>query len=129
MSDLERYHDESRQPEVSGLPIDLANLLFLHTFKRRNRSIVTGRRNARFRSGHWGLVPAAAEVGYFQAAFNYNGNWDSWVAPNYEFVFHPVEPGATERLLDADSSVANYLQTSLDKIPSRGAKPYELARL
>jgi hypothetical protein len=81
--------------------LDIPELLFLHTFKKRNRSILSDRRIAIFKSGNLAVVPSTARIGDVISMFTRNvpktaGNKSSVTTT---FIFRPTGPNLYEVFL------------------------------
>ena len=59
--DLHDRHYKQKDSRAKGRSIDAADLLSLHKFKTKGRSILGGRRLALFESGRIGIVPKKSE--------------------------------------------------------------------
>jgi hypothetical protein len=75
--------------------LSVSNFLFLHTFKKK-RSLLAGRRIAKFQSGRICAVPSAAQVNDTLAIFDDTGNLYSSAC----YIFRQISQNKTSRLED-----------------------------
>ena len=57
------YFHSGQEDEGDASELDLSELLFLHTFRKKDKSILSGRGIAAFRSGRYAVVPSTAREG------------------------------------------------------------------
>ena len=81
--------------------LDIPVLLFLHTFKKKNRSILSDRRIAVFKSGNIAVVPSAARIGDVISIFTRNGPKpaDNERIVTTKFIFRPTDTNLYEAFL------------------------------
>jgi hypothetical protein len=79
-----------------GKRLSVSDFLFLHTFKKKKRSLLAGRRIAKFQSGRICVVPSAAQVNDTLAIFDDTGNLYSSAC----YIFRQISQNKTSHLAD-----------------------------
>jgi hypothetical protein len=81
--------------------LDIPVLLFLHTFKKKNRSILSDRRIAVFKSGNYAVVPSTARIGDVISIFTRNApkTADNERIVPTKFIFRPTDTNLYEAFL------------------------------
>jgi hypothetical protein len=110
--------------------LDIPVLLFLHTFKKKNRSILSDRRIAVFENGNYAVVPSAARIGDVISIFTRNGakTADNERIVTTRFIFRPTDTNLYEVFLSGiRNDLAILLESRYDPWEiSESVKEYQL---